>query len=122
MTFVTITLPEPPSANRYWRHVNGRTILSADARTYRQAVANACLRNRVLTPLDGEVAVTFRWFRARKSGDLDNRTKQLFDAMQGCLLRSDAQIVELHGYRDDTDRSNPRVELTITPTLTGAKE
>lgn len=112
---IALTLPEPPSANRYWRHNRGRTHLSSEAIAYRQAVANAALRARVGKPLDGPVVLTVRWFRARRSGDLDNRLKQLGDALQGVLLQSDAQIAELHAFRDDTDRRNPRVEITLTP-------
>lgn len=112
---LSLTLPEPPSANTYWRHVGGRVLLSREARRYRSAVAHACLRARLLAPIEADVAVTFRWYRARKAGDLDNRTKQLFDALQGCVLRSDAQIVEIHAYRDDSDRHHPRVEITLSP-------
>lgn len=89
---ITLHLPEPPSANRYWRHVGARVLLSREARAYRDAVANAALLARV-RPLPAGVpcAVTLRWFRARRAGDLDNRLKQLLDPRR------------------------PRVEVTITP-------
>lgn len=33
-----LTLPWPPSVNRYWRAVNGRNILSAEGRAYRASL------------------------------------------------------------------------------------
>jgi crossover junction endodeoxyribonuclease RusA len=115
---VRLTLPEPPSANRYWRHAKGNTYLSPDAVAYRETVwAEAC-KARVNKKMACDVIFSFRWFRSRKSGDLDNRVKQLLDSLQhGCVIVSDGQIAELHAYRDDSDKSNPRVELVITPIL-----
>jgi len=114
---ITLTLPEPPSANRYWRHARGNTYLSAEAKDYREQVWTAACKARVNRKMACEVAFSFRWFRARRSGDLDNRTKQLLDSLQhACVIVSDSQVVELHAYRDDSDRNNARVEITITPT------
>ena len=97
---MTLDLPEPPSANRFWRHAKGRTYLSEDALIYRVKVMAACRKAKV-RPLAGPVAVTFHWYRGRKSGDLDNRWKQIGDALQGHAYEDDAQIVELHFYRHD---------------------
>ena len=30
-----LTMPEPPSANRYWRHVGTKVLLAKEAREYR---------------------------------------------------------------------------------------
>jgi len=116
-----LTLPEPPSANRYWRHAKGRTYLSAEALAYRDAVLRAwasakttqrLLRKTGLRRMVGPISFTFTWYRGRKSGDLDNRTKQLCDALRGYAYEDDSQIVELHAYRVDRPR-NPGVEVTI---------
>lgn len=111
---IHLTLPEPPSSNRYWRNVNGRMVLSKDAKTYRATVAIACLRARIKAPFTGSVAVSLWWFRGRKSGDLDNRIKQALDALQGTVVADDSQVCELHCYRDD-DKGNPRLEVRISP-------
>lgn len=113
---VRLTLHEPPSANVYWRTVNGRPILSRMARLYKQAAGLSAIAQGIRHPLAKDVscAVEVRWFRSRKSGDLDNRLKIVLDALQGAAYESDAQVAELHAYRAD-DKHNPRVEITISP-------
>lgn len=108
---VNIPLPEPPSANRYWRHVNGVTKLSAEARAYRQEVMAIVLPTRLRVA--GPLAVYLHWWRGRKSGDLDNRIKQVLDALAHAgVYGDDAQIVELHAYRFE-DKLDPRVMVCI---------
>lgn len=114
MSPIELTLPEPPSSNRYWRNVNGRMILSKEAREYRKAVALTCLRVFRGEPMVGPVSVTLVWHRGRKSGDLDNRIKQALDALQGSLIGDDAQICELHCFRAD-DKADPRLEVFVSP-------
>lgn len=113
-----LILPEPPSANRYWRHARGKTYLSAEALAYRNAVADewATVRrkDRKVKKLSGPIAVIVRWYRGRKSGDLDNRLKQLLDALRGWAYTDDSQIVEIHAYR--YDRANDAgVEVYLSP-------
>lgn len=108
-----ITLEVPPSANRWWRNVGGRVVLSKDARLYKQAAALSALAQGVRTPLTGPVALSIAWYRARKSGDLDKRLGVLLDALQGVAYLNDGQIVELHATRHD-DPSHPRVEVTLS--------
>ena len=112
---MTLTLPVPPSANRYWRTVHGRPVKSREARAYRGLVWTAVAqqaRARAVIVGDAPVCVTARWYRGRKSGDLDNRLKVLLDALKGLAYRDDKQVVELHAYRGE-DRRHPRVEVTI---------
>jgi Holliday junction resolvase RusA-like endonuclease len=85
-------------------------VLSAAGKAYKASVAN---QSALVKPLDGEVAITWRWFRARKSGDLDNRSKPLKDALQGIAYHNDSQVVEEHAYRHE-DKRDPRVEVTVT--------
>lgn len=122
---LTLTLPVPPSSNRYWRHVAGRVVLSREARDYRDAVNTRVLLDGrddrgLVTRYTGPVALSVRWYRARRQGDLDNRMKILADALQAAgVLVSDSQIAELHAYRDDTDARRPRIEVTICPLSEG---
>lgn len=110
---VSLTLPEPPSANRYWRNYRGVTVLSDTARAYKAgAKILAMVAGLKPLPLCSNCAVTLHWFRGRKSGDLDNRIKIVLDSLQGTAYQSDSQVVELHAYRSD-DKANPRVEITI---------
>jgi crossover junction endodeoxyribonuclease RusA len=107
----TFTLPEPPSANRWWRKFQNRMVLSAEARAYKTRVA--VMLHAKAQPLTGPVALTLTWYRGRKAGDLDKRVGVLLDGLQGVLYANDAQIVALHAYRFD-DKKNPRVEVTVT--------
>lgn len=104
-----ITLPIPPSANRYWRVYNGHPVMSQEARDYKEYVGVSCLR---MVPLAGPVSVTIRVYRARKAGDLDNFEKVVLDALQGYAYENDNQVVEIHAYRLD-DKQNPRVEVEV---------
>ena len=108
---VQLTLPEPPSANRYWRHARGRTYRSAEANAYRASVVLLSPVRTVPFP-SGDVRVIATWFRSRRAGDLDNRWKVLRDALNGVLWTDDQQIVELHLYRKDAPR-NGRIELNV---------
>jgi len=114
MKSIVLHLPEPPSANVYWRHNRGRTHLSAEAKRYRVVVSAAyCAQQgtkKIAFP-EGPVALVFDWKRSRKSGDLDNRFKQALDALRGVAYTDDNQIVEIHAYRSDVE---PKGTLTLT--------
>jgi crossover junction endodeoxyribonuclease RusA len=95
-------LDEPPSANRWWRNVGGRMVLSREAREYKQYVANFALTKRYRPiPKDTPVVVRLRWQRGRRSGDLDKRIGITLDALQGVAYENDSQIVEIHATRID---------------------
>lgn len=112
---IRLTLPVPPSANKYWRTVvikgQGRVLLSSEARFYRAAIQRFG-RKAELRPLDGPLAFSVWWYRAIKSGDLSNRIKQLEDALQGVAMHDDKQVVESHAYRREAP-DRPRVEVEI---------
>lgn len=113
---MTLTLPEAPSVNRIWRKGrHGQTYLAPSAKAFHDAAYAAVVKARLKRPTFGEgvpLKVTLTWFRARKSGDLDNRAKIACDALNGLLWHDDAQIVELHLYRVDGQRPG-RMELTV---------
>jgi crossover junction endodeoxyribonuclease RusA len=79
----TLQLPIPPSVNTYWRNFRGRTILSQGGRDYKLAVQEYVTVNKV--PSFGSnrlMAIITIFPRDRRSIDLDNRLKGLFDALQ----------------------------------------
>jgi Holliday junction resolvase RusA-like endonuclease len=116
-TPLTLLLPEPPSANRWWRHVGPRVVTSQAAREYKQLVWVRLMAARVVTiPVDVPVRISVAWFRARKSGDLDKRLGVLLDALQGTAYVNDSQIVRIDAWRIDGDERRGHVEVTITPT------
>lgn len=106
-----ITLPTPPSANRYWRVFRGRAVVSSEAKAYKKTV-QVLAQRAGLECLDGAVAVTLDVYRPAKRGDLDNSIKVLLDSLQGAAYADDQQITEIHARRFD-DKHNPRVEVTI---------
>lgn len=97
-----LKLPYPISTNRYWRNFKGRTVLSGEAKHYKQEVA--WLAKQAKMPLlDGDVEVHIRVIpKARKDGepslqllDLDNATKVLLDALQLIAYHNDKQIKKI---------------------------
>lgn len=110
-----MTVGYPPSANKCWRRVGNRTLLSADARAYRAATATAALQQG-MRPLKGNVVVVMEFYRPQKSGDVDNRIKQLLDALRGVGFEDDKQVVEITARRFE-DKANPRAVVTVTPAV-----
>lgn len=96
-----LTLPYPPSANRYYRNVGRRTLISREGRAYREKVC-AVLPAKT-RPLPGALAVYVEVFPPdRRRRDLDNTQKALLDALQhGGIYRDDSQIDLLHIERKD---------------------
>ena len=107
-----LVLPMPPSANDYWRFVNGRVLVSSDARQYKETAGWLAKSAGLSEPMTGEVAVTLHVYRRQKSGDLDNRIKVLLDSLRGVIYQDDSQVVEIHAYRHE-DRYDPRVEVEV---------
>jgi len=130
METVHVELPQPPTANLYWRKFRNRMVRSEVATAYKEAIWMLTSRYRVRTP-DGQlhalfrtepVAVTVKWYRAmgknhQRQGDLDNRLKVLLDALQDAVYTSDRQVVELHAYRIDGDEAvvGGRVLVDVVP-------
>jgi Holliday junction resolvase RusA-like endonuclease len=109
---IRLTLPWPPSANRYWRNVKGRTLKSREARAYAKACQADAIMQMHGAPLTEDVAVTMHLYRPTRRGDLDNRIKVALDALQGIAFDDDKQVVEIHAYRHD-DKNEPRLEVEV---------
>lgn len=99
------TLPEPPSANRWWRKWKNRMVLSEEARGYK---AFLLLRAVVLT---GRNAKTLPVFGEGSVAVTVTRLGVLLDALQGVAYRNDGQIVRLHAER--TDGGSGTVTVTV---------
>jgi crossover junction endodeoxyribonuclease RusA len=101
---ITLTLPWPPSVNKYWRTFQGRMIISADGRAYRRAVADQVLIQRGAKDYAGKLCVVIEAFRPdNRRRDLDNLFKAVLD---GCthagVWEDDCNIVDLRIYWADS--------------------
>jgi len=101
---ITLTLPWPPSVNKYWRTFQGRMIISAEGRSYRKAVADQVLIQRGARHYTGKLRVQIEAFRPdNRRRDLDNLLKAVLD---GCthagVWEDDSNIVDLRIYWADS--------------------
>ena len=101
---ITLTMPWPPSVNKYWRTFQGRMIISAEGRSYRKAVADQVLIQRGAKHYTGKLRVQIEAFRPdNRRRDLDNLLKAVLD---GCthagVWEDDSNIVDLRIYWADS--------------------
>ena len=96
---ITLTLPYPPSINRYWRSWKGRVLISREGRAYRDAALAAIYA----APGRHNVSSTDR-LRVRiranppdnRRRDLDNTLKAVLDAITHAgVWGDDSQIDDL---------------------------
>ena len=115
--YISLDLPFPPSANEYWRFVQGyaHPLLSAEARTYSRHVGNVVFASGVKRPLKGRLGVTMLLHApdARRR-DLDNYLQGPFDALtKSGLWEDDSQVDKLVVIRESVDVSKPRISTII---------
>ena len=108
---LSITLPYPPSANRYWRR-GGHVIYKSREATDYQNEVSGILWQRQIEPMAGRLSVRVDVYRKDRRRDLDNHIKVLLDAMQGMVYEDDNQIEALHMF-NLYDPKNPRVEVEL---------
>jgi len=113
---LNITLPWPPSVNRYWRSVSGRVLISRDGRAYRTRVGEIVSCANIQAATRHRLSVTIAAFPPdRRKRDLDNTLKATLDAMASAgLFVDDEQIDDLRIYRCPPEKPG-RLEITITP-------
>lgn len=135
---LTITLPYPISANRYWHPVRiGPRITivpTKEAKTYKADVASIC-RAHGIRPIAGRVNVHIDLYpqrpqdwqkRMRLHGaawddtvrclDVDNARKVVYDALNGVAFEDDGRIWSDSATRREPD-GEARVVVTITPVV-----
>lgn len=141
---ITLTLPYPISANRYWasRVIKAKatgkwmamTYITPEAREYQGEVARIASSAGVDKPLDCRVAVELDLYphrpldwakRQRQQGeqwddtvqciDLGNAEKVLSDALQGIVFADDRWIWDLHKRRMEPDAEGARIVLRVRP-------
>jgi len=111
---IRLSLPEPPSANRYYRRAGAMIHRSAEAQRYIEQVQ---LRVRLAgaRKISGAVELRFVWYRKKRTGDLDNRVKVLQDALKHGAFADDGKVRRLICEMSDDEPTRPRVEVVILP-------
>jgi crossover junction endodeoxyribonuclease RusA len=133
---ITLTLPYPLSANRYWRPVKLGAHISIvptkEAKAFRADIAARCRVQGVRTPLAGRVHVDVKLYPARPQDwqrrqrvdgpawddtvrciDIDNANKVLLDALKDVAIEDDKWVRRLTSERMEPD-GEARVVVTIT--------
>ena len=141
---ITLTLPYPISANRYWKAITipGRTMRapSKEAKAYKAQVCGLAKIAGIKKPIAGRVAIDIRlypkrpqdWERRAKRDplswddtvlclDLDNANKVLFDALKGVAIDDDKWVRRITSERMEPD-GEARVEIIITPIVTSSPQ
>ena len=135
---ISLTLPYPPSANRYWRSYVPRgqqraiVCLSDQATDYKIEVARIAYKANVRSVITGRVALGIQLYperpqdwakRARRNAagwdndvrciDLDNALKVLIDALKGVVIDDDKWVRRIAAERMEPDAHGARVVLTV---------
>lgn len=137
-TPITLRLPYPVSANRYWRtfqpkgHARAITVRSQEAKAFIAEVGILANAAGLRIPLDGRVALRVDLFperpadwakRAQKNPDawdddvrcidLGNCEKVLSDALNGIAWIDDKQLRRIYLERQEPDQFGARCIVTI---------
>ncbi len=100
---INLTLPWPPSVNRYYRHVGPKVLISKDGRQYRTAVEREVRRTG--SDVKSEARLELLIIASppdRRRRDLDNILKALLDASEKTgVYQDDSQIDDLAVSRGD---------------------
>lgn len=100
MEMIEMTLPWPPSVNTYWRNFDGRMIISARGREYRETVGDQMTLQKMVKHFKGQLRVEIEAFRPdKRRRDLDNLLKATLDGLAHAgVYEDDSQIVDLRIY------------------------
>ncbi len=119
---MTLTLPLPPSVNHQYATVNGRRVLSARGRSFKQVVAQQILislagiagRDPWLRKLRTDfLGLTVRfYFPSLLRRDVDGGLKITQDALCQALGINDNRILHIHLIKA-LDSSRPRMEVSL---------
>ncbi|MBS3018557.1 hypothetical protein DJFAAGMI_01289 [Comamonas sp. PE63] len=138
---ITLTLPYPISANRYWKTRVIRkgcsrvamTYVSAEAKAFKQHVGWLAKAAGVRQPIAGRVAIAYTlhphcpqdaqrrmqgdpdaWDDSVQCIDLDNAQKVLLDALKGVVIEDDRWVRRITAERGMPVEGG-RLVVSITP-------
>ena len=95
----------PPSANKIWRNVGGKVLVSKDYKAWKKRtmdyMISEAFRMRDASWLEGRLAVQITLTPSTNhKWDIDNRVKPIFDALES-IIKNDDQIDELTVIRTE---------------------
>lgn len=109
-------LPYPPTVNTYWRHVDGKTLLSAKARQYRK---DACYLIQLQMGVDAKtfdrsIAMTIvAYMPDRRKRDLDNILKPILDVFTHAGVYLDDSQIDYLTIRRGPVKASGTLTVTI---------
>jgi crossover junction endodeoxyribonuclease RusA len=117
-----LTLPLPPGVNNQYVTVNGRRVLSAEARRYKQQVLRQLRRKRDIGEISEELCAAARrgylalfidfFFETPLRRDLDGGLKIAQDTICTALAVNDNRVVDIHLVKR-IDTLHPRIEVEL---------
>lgn len=117
---ISLRLPYPVSANRYWRSYVPRgwnralVVVSDEAKSYKSECGWIARAAGVRQPFEHAVSVSIRLVpKNRVVMDLDNALKVTIDALKGVCYNDDAQIHRIVAVRADPE-PEARCEVRIS--------
>lgn len=109
-----LTLPYPPSANRYWRHNRGRNHISREAMGYIAQVKEVARGHPRSFPVDPHTVCLAAYAPDARRRDIDNIIKVPLDALTRAGVWDDDHLVrQVTAFWADIDRDDPRLLVTI---------
>jgi len=117
---LNLELPYPPSTNRYYRNLRGRTLISREGRAYRATVCLQLAGGNRKPPTCGRIALCMDAFPPdRRRRDLDNLQKPALDAMQHAGVYEDDSQIDLliTRRREQCDQAHIDVRVMVMPLL-----
>lgn len=115
MNTYNITLPWPPSNNRYYRHNRGRTHISTEGQAYRDRVAQIIKDEMLDIGITAPVKIRIECHMPdRRRRDLDNLQKAAFDALTKSGFWQDDQQVDDYRVKRMPIVKGGKLHLTIT--------
>ena len=122
MPSLSLVLPLPPSINSQYATVNGRRVLSAEARHFKRDVERLIERKMIDDVLTDKMLATMKrtylslfidfFFASPHKRDLDGGLKITQDALCEALGINDNRVVDIHLVKR-IDPLHPRAEVTI---------
>jgi len=117
-----LTLPLPPGVNNQYVTVNGRRVLSPEARRYKQGALRLLRRKRDSGEISQQLCAAARrgylalfidfFFETPLRRDLDGGLKIAQDAICTALEVNDNRVVDIHLVKR-IDPLHPRIEIEL---------